>query len=329
MTPKKRYSRLLLIFKGILTTDIKNILLSNAALIYGFFLGNSDGEILKERVFNDEFCPQLILKNVVKAICSFAEETKISNHGTIVLSRSSITFNKYLDIVFVLNHRISDTKEVKTLLKIIIEFFEEKSRSKFYSKNQSEVFSGASSAFEKVVDDLFKDVRAEQDKLKQKRQEIAVATKKESSSEEELFTSTKEEILPLKEKSAGKGQKEVLTNLAYSLRHSFKGISHLIIVEHDSTNAKVYFHDGELTEHYVDGTMKVIQKYLEDIIAIMKDENLKNILEIAEDYKLAFTPMDADHFLYIIAKKEVNLVLLSPILRRISSRINQAIHNSI
>jgi predicted regulator of Ras-like GTPase activity (Roadblock/LC7/MglB family) len=309
-------------------TDIKNILLSNAASIYGFFLGNSDGEILKERVFNDEFCPQLILKNVVKAICSFAEETKISNHGTIVLSRSSITFNKYLDIVFVLNHRISDTKEVKTLLKTIIEFFEEKSRSKFYSRNQSEVFSGASSAFEKVVDDLFKDVRAEQDKLKQKRQEIAAATKKGSSSEEELSITTKEEILPLKEKSAGKGQKEVLTNLTYSLRHSFKGISHLIIVEHDSTNAKVYFHDGELTEHYVDGTMEVIQKYLEDIIAIMKDENLKNVIEIAEDYKLTFTPMDADHFLYIIAKKEVNLVLLSPILRRISSRINQAIHNS-
>ena len=320
---------MLLILKGIITTDIKNMLLSNAASIYGFFLGNSDGEILKERVFNDEFCPQLILKNVVKAICSFAEETKISNHGTIVLSRSNITFNKYLDIVFVLNHRISDTKEVRTLLKTIVEFFEEKSRSKFYSHNQSEVFSGASSAFEKVVDDLFNDVRAEQDKLKQKHQEIDATTKKESSSsEEKLFISTKEEILPLKEKSAGKGQKEVLNNLTYSLRHSFKGISHLIIVEHDGTNAKVYFHDGELTEHYVNGTMKVIQKNLADIIAIMKDENLKNILEIAEDYKLTFTPMDADHFLYIIAKKEVNLVLLSPILRRISSRINQAIHNS-
>ena len=55
------------LFEEIKTTiDVNDTLSEYSGLIFGFFLGDKEGNILKENVFNPDVCPQQIL--VMKAI---------------------------------------------------------------------------------------------------------------------------------------------------------------------------------------------------------------------------------------------------------------------
>ncbi|MCK4896828.1 MAG: hypothetical protein KAS47_08465, partial [Candidatus Heimdallarchaeota archaeon] len=126
-------------------------------LIFGFFLGDKEGNILKESVFNPDNCPQQILSNVLKAFCTFAEDTQISNKGTIELTKSKISFIKIQDITYVLNHNLPDKLIAETLIEQLSEIFEEKSKTRFYSGDQR-VFSGASAVFNKTTEEIFGDV---------------------------------------------------------------------------------------------------------------------------------------------------------------------------
>ncbi|MHA1954615.1 MAG: hypothetical protein ACW96U_11795, partial [Candidatus Heimdallarchaeaceae archaeon] len=122
--------------------------------------------IYKERIFNDELCHEQILANIVKAICSFAEETQVSDNGTIELSKSKISFVKIQDITYVLVHGLEEKKIADKLIGDISSIFEDKSRAKFHSEDPKQVFAGASAVFAEVVEELFKAVIEHNERLK-------------------------------------------------------------------------------------------------------------------------------------------------------------------
>ncbi|MHA1687707.1 MAG: hypothetical protein ACTSYD_15130, partial [Candidatus Heimdallarchaeaceae archaeon] len=96
--------------------QLAQLIKENADAIYGVFLGNKYGVIYKEQVFNEQYCPLSILTNIINALCSFIEETHISDHATLQLSRTRVSFKKYKDAVFIIVHNISNTSKVFSLL---------------------------------------------------------------------------------------------------------------------------------------------------------------------------------------------------------------------
>lgn len=302
----------------IMSQQISSIINEYSDTIYGFFLGDKKGNLLKEEVFTSEYCTPMVLKNIAKALCSFATETNISDYGTIKLSKSKISFSRFGDIVYVLNHNIEKKETIRALLSDLATVFEERSRAKFFARSDKELFSGASAIFRKIVPDLFAPVleyikRAKEEKEKQKKLE---EDRKKKTKESKKTEETRKIALD-------ENQEKAIKKLLISLKTSFKDIEHVVLMKKKEEKVELFYAEGELTKGLVNETVRVINKYRSEVIDLLKDEDIaKNIIELTADYQLVFTDVDGQHFLYIIAKKTLDLVIMSSIFIRIANRIS-------
>lgn len=311
-------------------------------LVYGFFLGNKDGIIYKERVFNSTYCPHQILSNIVKAICTFAEETKISKKGMIELSNSKISFVKIQDITYVLNHGLKEKQDADLLMENISSVFEERSRAKFRSDNPEQVFSGASAVFAQTVDELFEPVIKYQSKREAEEavtasvdeflldlelvgvpiqyDEIEVVTK-ERKKKEIPRSRTKE----TQQEGEITTKEQKLTAVTFNILNSIGGIEHLVFINHEKEKASLFFENGKLEEKIVKKTLNACQKFLDEIVKMMKDEDIENAISVSEKYQIIFVPLNENNFMYAIATKDIDPVLLQPVFERIARRIKDVV----
>lgn len=334
------------LFEEIKTTiDVNETLSEYSGLIFGFFLGDKEGNILKENVFNPDVCPQQILVNVVKAFCTFAEDTQISKKGTIELSKSKISFIKIRDITYVLNHNLPDKIIAESLIEQLSEVFEERSKSKFYSGDPQRVFSGASAVFGRTVNEIFTDVISFQKQRSQEKNAVSVEFELVDVSinyDEIAFlpqiTGDKKEIKAPPSSSnkkidnEDKDQKEVETSqdeklgaVTFNILNTIAGIEHLVFVEHDNEKANLFYHNGKLEEKFVNKTLKICEKFLSDVLEMMTDESLENSIDVTDQYQIIFVYLDDSNFFYAIAKKNVDAVLMSPVFERIAKRIKDVV----
>ncbi len=309
----------------------------HAPSIYGFFLGNKEGLILKEYIFNPEYCHKDILSNIVNAICSFAEDSKISDQGMIELSKSKISFVKIQDITYVLIHGLPDKKIADSIIEQISEVFEKRSRAKFHSEDPVQVFAGASAVFNSTVGELFSSVIEHMHKSKEKESigfdlelvnvpldfdeqiilpnEIVKPKEKLEPSEQKAKKTTGEDI----------STEEKLSSITFNILNSLPGIEHLVFVEHDKEQSNLFFQNGNKSDNLVDKTLKICEKYLDNILELMEDESVENAIEVTEKYQIIFVPLNEKNFMYAIATKSVDPVLLNPVFERISKRIKDAV----
>jgi len=307
-------------------------------LVYGFFLGNKDGIIYKERIFNSNYCPQQILSNIVKAICTFAEDTEISKKGMIELSKSKISFVKIQDVTYVLNHGLKEKKEADLLIENISTVFEERSRAKFHSNDPKQVFSGASAVFTQTVDELFHPVIDYQSKREV--EEAVTASVDEflldlelvgvpiQYDEIEVVTKTskkKEEKEPKTQEIEIASKEQKLTAVTFNILNSIVGIEHLVFINHEAEEANLFFENGKLEEKIVKKTLNACQKFLDEIIKMMKDDNIENAIPVSEKYQIIFVPLNENNFMYAIATVDVDPVLLQPVFERIARRIKDVV----
>ncbi|MFW9851771.1 MAG: hypothetical protein ACFFDS_02415 [Candidatus Thorarchaeota archaeon] len=302
-------------------------------LIYGFFLGNKDGIIYKERIFNSNYCPHQILSNIVKAISTFAEDTKISKKGMIELSKSKISFVKIQDITYVLNHGLKEKKDADLLIENISSVFEEKSRAKFHSDDPEQVFSGASAVFEQTVDELFNPVMEYQ--TKREAEEAVTASVDEflfdlelvgipiQYDEIEVVTKERKKTDTKEDEKTTKEQK--LSAVTFNILNSIGGIEHLVFINHEAEEASLFFENGKLEEKIVNKTLNACQKFLNEIVKMMKDEDIENAISVSEKYQIIFVSLNERNFMYAIATKDVDPVLLQPVFERIARRIKDVV----
>ncbi len=319
--------------------DITKTLSEYSNLIFGFFLGDKEGKILKESVFSPDNCPQQILSNVLKAFCTFAEDTQISNKGTIELTKSKISFIKIQDITYVLNHNLPDKIIAETLIEQLSIIFEEKSKTKFYSGDPQSVFSGASAVFNQTTEEIFGEVISFQKRKDQKKEAVSLelelidvsinydeiaflpqiigekkAPKKPAS---EGTKKTKEESDFSKEQKLGA--------VTFNILNSISGIEHLVFVEHDDETTNLFYQNGKLDESFVNKTLKICEKFLPDILEMLNDESLEKSIDVTESYQIIFVLLDENNFFYAIAKKNVDAVLMSPVFERTAKRIKDVV----
>ncbi len=296
--------------------------------------------IYKERIFNDELCHEQILANIVKAICSFANETQISDNGTIELSKSKISFVKIQDITYVLVHGLKEKQIADKLIGDISSIFEEKSRAKFHSEDPRQVFAGASAVFAEIVEELFKVVIEHYDRLKAERDSMPTPISEVLVDMELIDMPMQYDEIALvaktmkkKEKTDKKdaevkgevSQEQKLSAVTFNILNSMEGIEHLVFVEHKENNTILRFQNGKLSEKIVNKTLVICQKFLEEILKIMKDEDSENAIEVSEKYQIIFVPLNEDNFMYAVATKVADPVLLQPIFERIANRIKNVV----
>ncbi|MHA1408532.1 MAG: hypothetical protein ACTSSG_14295, partial [Candidatus Heimdallarchaeaceae archaeon] len=295
------------------------------------------------------YCPLEILSNIVKAICTFAEETQVSNQGMIELSNSNISFIKIQDITYVLVHGLAKKKEADILIKKVSEVFESKSRAKFHSDDPKQVFSGASSVFSTTVNEIFSDVIEVQSKLVKENEFESKSTGKEFEDFELIsvpiqFDELELITLPKKEKSDKKkdqakqkgdsedkinqmSQKQKLQAVTYNILNTIDGIEHLVFVSHKNNKANLFFENGKISTNLVDKTLQICEKFLEEIVRLMNNDESENAIDVTETYQIIFVPLDEQNFMYAIAKKIVDPVLLQPVFERIAKRIKDVVLN--
>ena len=61
------------------------------------------------------------------------------------------------------------------------------------------------------------------------------------------------------------------------------------------------------------------------ILELMEDESVENAIDVTEKYQIIFVPLNEKNFMYAIATKSVDPVLLNPVFERISKRIKDAV----
>jgi hypothetical protein len=315
------------------------IIAEYADSIYAFFLGDKNGIIHKESIFNEEKCPIDILINLVKAFCSFTEETKISDRGTIELSNSKISFRKIQDITYVLNHGIQEITKADYAIDYISNEFEARSRSKFHSADPEQVFSGASAVYNKTVEELFGPViRKESPKFRKYRNDalldlelvdvpisfddLMIISKTPEKPKEIEKTEVKDEKLVSAEEQT---PEQMLSAVTFNILGSIQGIDHLMFVEHEGDKAELFFQNGSLDEDFVSKTQKICEKYLSNILEIMEDEQTQNAIDITNKHQIIFVNLDESNFMYAVASKDVDAVLLDPVFERIAGRIKKMV----
>ena len=317
--------------------NVTKTIAQHAPSIYGFFLGNKEGLILKEYIFNPEYCHKEILSNVVNAICSFAEDTKISDQGMIELSKSKISFVKIQDITYVLIHGLPDKKTADSLIEKISEIFEKRSRAKFHSEDPVQVFAGASAVFNSTVGELFSSVIEHMHKNKEKESiglDLELVNVPLDFDEQIILPN---ELIKPKDKMDSSKQKveqptgddfsreEKLNSITFNILNSLPGIEHLVFVEHDKERSDLFFQNGKKSENLVNKTLSICEKYLDNILELIEDESVENAIEVTEKYQIIFVPLNEKNFMYAIATKTVDPVMLNPVFERIAKRIKDAV----
>ncbi|NPD89622.1 MAG: hypothetical protein HGN29_12965 [Asgard group archaeon] len=296
--------------------------------------------IYKERIFNKELCHEQILANIVKAICSFADETQVSDNGTIELSKSKISFIKIQDITYVLVHGLEEKKVADKLIGDISKIFEDKSRAKFHSDDPKQVFAGASAVFAEIVEELFKAVIKHYEQLKAERESIPTPVSEVLIDMELIDLPMQYDEIALVAKTMKKGKKadkkdkliqeevsqeQKLSAVTFNILNSMESIEHLVFVEHKENNTVLRFQNGQLSEKIVNKTLGICQKFLEDILKLMGDEDSENAIEVSEKYQIIFVPLNENNFMYAVATKAADPVLLQPIFERIAIRIKNVV----
>jgi len=291
-------------------------------------------------MFNDELCHEQILANIVKAICSFADETQVSDKGTIELSKSKISFVKIQDITYVLVHGLEEKKIADKLIEDISSIFEDKSRAKFHSEDPKQVFAGASAVFAEIVEELFEAVIEHNDRLKAERDSIPTPISEVLVNMELIDMPMQYDEIALVAKTMKKGketdkkdeevkgevsQEQKLSAVTFNILNSMEGIEHLVFVEHKENDTILRFQSGQLSEKIVNKTLGICQKFLEEILKIMKDEDSENAIDVSEKYQIIFVPLNEDNFMYAVATKAADPVLLQPIFERIANRIKNVV----
>ena len=300
-------------------------------------MGNKEGLILKEYIFNPEYCHKEILSNIVNAICSFAENTNISDQGMIELSKSKISFVKIQDITYVLIHGLSEKEIADTLIEQISEVFEKRSRAKFHSEDPVQVFAGASAVFNSTVGELFTSVIEHMHKDKEKESigldlelvDVPLDFDEQIILPNEIIK-TRDETEPSKEKTLETADEDLskedkLNSITFNILNSLPGIEHLVFVEHDEEESNLFFQNGKKSENLVNKTLTICEKYLSNILELMEDESVENAIEVTEKYQIIFVPLNEKNFMYAIATKSVDPVMLNPVFERISRRIKDAV----
>jgi len=315
---------------GIISAEEVQLQLSkHKESIYGFFLGNADGIIYKERVFNPTHCPETILKNVVKAICSFAEETDISSQGTIGLSKSRISFIKIKDITYVLSHSITDKEITDNLIAQIANVFEHRSKAKFHSLDPTQLFSGASAVFNDTTDELFREIIIHQQRKILEEQTVKTEAEEVILSDLEIIDFPTSDHAKIEEQTEEKikesSKEDKLRAITFNILNSLTGIRHLVFIEHQEGEAKVFFEYGNIEEKIVQQTVRICNKYLDEIIKLMNDEDEINAIQVTEKYQIIFVPLNEKNFMYAIATKSIDPVLMEPVFERISRRITNIV----
>ncbi len=302
-------------------------------------MGDKDGIIHKESIFDEEKCPIDILTNLVKAFCSFTEETRISDRGTIELTNSKISFRKIQDITYVLNHGIHERTKADYAIDFISNEFETRSRSKFHSADPEQVFSGASAVYNQTVEELFRPViNKESPKFRKYRNDVLLDLELVDVpvSFDDLMMVSKTQEKPEKiEKPSMKDEKptpdveqtpeQMLSAVTFNILNSIQGIDQLVFVEHGEEKAKIFFQNGGLEHDFVDKTQKICEKYLSNILEIMEDDQTQNAIDITNKHQIIFVNLDERNFMYAIASKEVDAVMMDPVFERIARRIKKMV----
>ena len=308
-------------------------------MIYAFFLGNKDGIIYKESIFDEEKCPTDILRNLVKAFCSFTEETKISDRGTIALSNSKISFRKIQDITYVLSHGIDERVQADNAIDYLSNEFENRSRSKFHSADPEQVFSGASAVYNQTVEELFKPVINKEDPKTRKYSsdafldlelvdvpvsfdDLMIISQSIDKPVKAEKTEIEDDQLPPEEEQT---PEQMLSAVTFNILNSIQGIDQLVFVEYEDDEAKIFFQNGGLDEEFVNKTQKICEKYLSNILEIMSDDQTQNAINVTNKHQIIFVNLDERNFMYAIASKEVDAVMMDPVFERIARRIKQMV----
>ena len=319
--------------------NITKTLSEYSNLIFGFFLGDKEGKILKENVFNPDNCPQQILSNVLKAFCTFAEDTQISNKGTIELTKSKISFIKIQDITYVLNHNLPDKTIAETLIEQLSKIFEEKSKTKFYSGDPQSVFSGASAVFNQTTEEIFSEVISFQKRKDKEKEAVSlelelvdvsinyeeIAFLPQIIGEKKAPKKLASEKTKKTEEESESSIEQKLSAVTFNILNSIGGIEHLVFVEHDNETASLFYQNGKLDENFVNKTLKICEKFLSDILEMLNDESLEKSIDVTESYQIIFVLLDKSNFFYAITKKNVDAVLMSPVFERIAKRIKDVV----
>jgi len=273
----------------------------------------------------------------VNAICSFAEDTKISDQGMIELSKSKISFVKIKDITYVLIHGLPDKKTADSLIEQISAIFEKRSRAKFHSEDPVQVFAGASAVFTSTVGELFVSVIEHMHKSKEKESigfDLELVNVPLDFDEQIILPNeiikTKDKTEPSEKKSPKavdeeSSTEEKLNSITFNILNSLPGIEHLVFVEHEEEQSNLFFQNGKKSENLVNKTLTICEKYLSNILELMEDESVENAIEVTEKYQIIFVPLNEKNFMYAIATKSVDPVLLNPVFERISKRIKDAV----
>ncbi|MHA1866984.1 MAG: hypothetical protein ACTSVB_10395 [Candidatus Heimdallarchaeaceae archaeon] len=307
--------------------------------IYGFFLGNEDGIMFKHRIFNKQLCPESVLENVVSSVCSFLRETDISDRGAITLSNSLISFIRIKDVTYVISHGISEVEEVYDILNEIAKIFEDRSKRRFHSGGENQLFSGASASFSEVVEEVFREIIIAQQRktmyeetVETDAEEIIlsdleivdfpISVSGESMDDQISNQKKKEKISEEKEEKAKPVSKEDhLRSISYNILNSLSGIKHLVFIEHTDNEAKMFFEYGEIKEKIVQQTVSICEKFLDEIIELMADKEEKSAIEVSKKYQIIFVPLNETNFMYAIATKSIDPIIMEPVFERIAKRI--------
>ena len=116
-----------------------------------------------------------------------------------------------------------------------------------------------------------------------------------------------------------------LSAVTFNILNSMEGIEHLVFVEHKEETTSLRFQNGQLSEDIVNKTLSICQKFLGEILKIMQDEDSENSIEVSKKYQIIFVPLNQSNFMYAIAAKTVDTVLLQPIFERIAQRIKNVV----
>ena len=323
--------------------DVQSKVNTHKDKIYGFFLGNEDGIIFKHRIFNKELCPESVLENVVSSVCSFLRETDLSDRGSITLSNSLISFIRIKDVTYVISHGIAEIKEVYEILNEIADIFEDRSKRRFHSGSENQLFSGASASFSEVVEEVFREIIIAQQRKVMYEETVETDAEEIILSDLEIVDfpvfvsgeSKTEQISKEKEeKAATEGKEEKvkpvskedhLRSISYNILNSLSGIKHLVFIEHADNKAKMFFEYGEIEEKIVQQTVSICEKFLKEIIELMGDKEEKSAIEVSKKYQIIFVPLNETNFMYAIATKSIDPVIMEPVFERIARRIVQLV----
>ena len=61
--------------------------------------------------------------------------------------------------------------------------------------------------------------------------------------------------------------------------------------------------------------------FLDEIIELMADKEEKSAIEVSKKYQIIFVPLNETNFMYAIATKSIDPIIMEPVFERIAKRI--------